>query len=76
VIAGRDLGGHYWELLICDEVGNLLTTDDSGGYVSETGGSSEIKMLRDVMKLWEDLERQRLLNELDDVITSNGVNGR
>ena len=82
VIAGEDLGGRSWELLICGVVRNLglqMTPDDD---VSRKGGSSGMKRnllgwkcCRGVMKLREDLERWRLLNELDDVVDLNGMNG-
>ena len=51
--------------------------------LSGMGGSSRMrwsllgwKYCWQVMKLWEDLKHRRLLNELDDMIASNGVDGR
>ena len=57
-----------------------MTPEDD---ISGTGGSSRMKWnllgwkcYWDVMEFWEDLELLRLLNELDDMVTLNGVNGR
>ena len=63
--------------LICNEDGNLELQMILKGDVSRTGGSSGMRqnLLEwkwDVMELREDLEWRRLLNELDDMVTSNG----
>ena len=82
MIADRDFSDRYWELQVCGEVENLELQIISEGNVPGIGGSSVMrrnllgwKCCWDMMELQEDLKQRKLLNELDDMVISNGVNG-